>query len=48
MYNSEGRLGQEGDGEASVNVYIYKRQVILFFSPYSSSAMIPIPNCSLE
>jgi hypothetical protein len=24
MYNSEGRLGQSGDGEASVNVYIYK------------------------
>jgi hypothetical protein len=31
MYNSEGRLGQLGDGEASVNVYIYKCLVILIF-----------------
>jgi hypothetical protein len=29
IYNSEGRLGQVGDGEALVNVYIYKCLVII-------------------
>jgi hypothetical protein len=31
MYNSEGCLGQSGDGEASVPVYRYKFLVILIF-----------------
>jgi hypothetical protein len=31
MYNSEGRLSQSGDGEASLNVNIYKCLVLLVF-----------------
>jgi hypothetical protein len=35
MYASEGRLGQSGDGEASVNVYIYKCLVIILFCKFN-------------
>jgi hypothetical protein len=43
MYNSEGRFGQAGDGEASVNVYIYKFLAIIFFNLISLLLKVHFP-----